>query len=131
MKMLIAEDDFTCRIVLQEMLSEFGTTHVAVNGNEAIEAVHVARDKGEPYDLICLDIMMPELDGQEALNQIRNLEEEHGILSTNGAKILMSTALDDIKNVSNAYNKLCDGYLAKPYNRQQLIDTLRGMGLIE
>jgi len=102
MKTLIVEDDFTSRLLLQELLKSYGPCHIAVNGKEAVEATAAALED-EPYDLICLDIMMPEMDGQEALRRIREQEEARDILSSNGAKIVMTTALDDIKNVSAAY----------------------------
>lgn len=124
MKALIVEDDFTSRLLLQEILKEYGATHVAVNGREAVEAVRLALAAGEPYDLVCLDIMMPEMDGQEALQQIRELEEARGITSTHGARIVMVTALGDMKNVANAYRGLCDGYLVKPIDRARIVEML-------
>ena len=63
MKALVVEDDFTSRLIMQEMLLGYGSVHIAVNGREALDAFMVAFEKGAPYDLICLDIMMPELDG--------------------------------------------------------------------
>ena len=80
MKTLIVEDDFTSRLLLQEILKPYGTTHIAVNGKEAVDAVVTAMDVGEPYDLICLDIMMPVMNGYEALKAIRGLEESRGIM---------------------------------------------------
>ena len=125
MKTLIVEDDFTSRLFLQEVLKAYGPCHIAVNGEEAVEAVQMALEKDEPYNLICLDIMMPEMDGQEALNKIRTHEEERGISSSNGAKILMTTALGDLQNVSSAYQGLCDGYLVKPIDKASLIEELQ------
>ena len=130
MKTLIVEDDFTSRLLLQELLKSYGPLHVAVNGKEAVEAAIAAREAGEPYDLICLDIMMPEMDGQEALRRIREQEEARNTLSSNGAKIVMTTALDDIKNVSAAYQSLCDGYLTKPIQKAKLLEELRKLELI-
>ena len=130
MKTLIVEDDFTSRLVLQSFLKSYGSSHTAVNGKEAVEAVRLSLEAEEPYDLICLDIMMPEMDGQEALSKIRNLEEAKGITSTNGAKILMATALADIKNVMKAYHGLCDGYLTKPIDKSKLIEELRKLNLL-
>ncbi|MBN2333302.1 MAG: response regulator [Deltaproteobacteria bacterium] len=130
MKTLIVEDDFTSRLLLQELLKQYGPSHIAVNGKEAVEAVRTALETGEPYDLICLDIMMPEMDGQEALQQIRAQEEARNILSSNGAKIVMTTALNDLKNVSFAYQNLCDAYLTKPIEKAKLIDELRELKLI-
>jgi two-component system chemotaxis response regulator CheY len=130
MKTLIAEDDFTSRLLLQELLKGYGPVHIAVNGREAVNAARFARDAGEPYDLICLDIMMPEMDGQEALRKIRSDEESRGILSSQGAKIVMSTALGDPRNVVAAFHSLCDAYLTKPIRKADLAEALRKMGLV-
>lgn len=130
MKILIVEDDFTSRQLLQGLLKSYGLSHIAVNGKEAVEAVRVALESGEPYDLICLDVMMPEMDGQEALRQIRGQEEARGILSSNGAKVVMTTALDDPKNVIAAYRNLCDAYLTKPIQKAKLLEELRKLRLI-
>ncbi len=129
MKTLIVEDDFTSRLFLQEALKAYGACHIAVNGEEAVEAVRMALEKDEPYDLICLDIMMPEMDGQEALKKIRTQEEDSGISSSTGAKILMTTALGDLQNVSAAYRGLCDGYLVKPISKASLLEELQKHGL--
>jgi two-component system chemotaxis response regulator CheY len=130
MKTLIVEDDFASRLLLQEILKRYGPIHIAVNGREAVSAVRAALDAGEPYDLICLDIMMPEMDGQEALEQIRGIEEGRGILSTRGAKILMTTALDHMKSVIQAFHGLCDAYLFKPIDKARLVEQLREFRLI-
>ena len=131
MKTLIVEDDFTSRLLLQELLKSYGPSHIAVNGKEAVEAVRLALEAGEPYDLICLDIMMPEMDGQQALKQIRALEEEEGIISTNGAKIIMTTTLGDPKNAFAALKNLCDAYLVKPLDIPKLINELGKLKLIK
>jgi two-component system chemotaxis response regulator CheY len=129
MKTLIVEDDFTSRLLLQEIMKQFGPAHIAVNGREAVEAVRLAMESGEAYDVICLDIMMPEMDGYEALSQIRAMEEARGILPPRGAKIFMVTALDGIKNVSRGFRGLCDSYLVKPVEKARLIEQLRSFGL--
>ncbi len=130
MRTLIVEDDFTSRLLMQELLKNYGPCHIAVNGREAVDAVTAALEANEPYDLICLDIMMPELDGQEALKQIRALESVGGTVSTDGMRILMTTALNDVKNVSKAYSQLCDGYLTKPIEKAKLIDALCKLQLV-
>ncbi len=63
MKSLIVEDDFTSRNLMQIYLADMGPCHVAVNGREAVEAVTESLNEQKPYDVICLDIMMPEMDG--------------------------------------------------------------------
>lgn len=130
MKILIVEDDFTCRLLLQKILSIYGECHIAVNGKEALDAFDLALREGKPYQLICLDVMMPEMDGMEALRKIRDMEEEKGINSSMGVKIIMTTALGDPKNVVGAFKSLCDAYLVKPVNKSKLLDYLRSFGLI-
>ena len=130
MKTLIVEDDFTSRLLLQEILKDYGTTHVAVDGQEAVKAVCLALDSRAPYQLICLDIMMPKMDGQTALRLIRAQEEGRGIVSSDAAKIIMTTALSDLKNVSTAYRGLCDAYLTKPIQKARLLEELRKLELI-
>jgi two-component system chemotaxis response regulator CheY len=130
MRILIAEDDLTCRLLIQQFLKEVAPPDIAVNGKEAVEAVRLAMDAGTPYNLICLDIMMPEMDGHEALRQIRGLEEERGIGPRQGAKILMTTALSDIDNVNTALTSACDGYLTKPLQKTVLLELLRRLKVI-
>jgi two-component system chemotaxis response regulator CheY len=129
MRTLIVEDDFTSRLLMQEILNRYGPTHIAANGREAVEAVKVALDKNEFYDLICMDIHMPEMDGQTSLKHIRKLEEDRGIFSTDGAKIVMTTALNDMHNVAQSFNGLCDAYMVKPIDRAKLLAHLRKLGL--
>lgn len=129
MRILIVEDDNTSLILMQEMLKSHGSVSVARSGREAVEAVSRSLRDNEPFDLICLDIMMPDMDGQTALAEIRKLEESRGILSTDGAKIVMTTALDDVKNVSRAFKGLCDSYIVKPISREKLTSTLNQLGL--
>lgn len=130
LKILIVEDDFSSRFLLQKFLEPYGTCYIAINGKEAVEAVKTAIDTNEPYNLICLDIMMPEMDGHDALREIRKTEEENGILSSEGAKIIMTTALGDMKNINRAYHNLCDGYLTKPVSKSKLLENLRMLGFI-
>jgi two-component system, chemotaxis family, chemotaxis protein CheY len=130
MKTLIVEDDFTSRLFLQTILSRYGECHIAVNGKEAVEACRSAGEGGQRYDLICMDIMMPEMDGLTAMRAIREQEAAAGIF-TKGAKIIMTTALGDIKDVSAAFQELCDSYIMKPINARKLLQDLKGFGLIQ
>jgi two-component system, chemotaxis family, chemotaxis protein CheY len=131
MKALIAEDDFTSRLILQKLLAPYGESHVAINGKEALDAFRAASRQTQRYDLVCLDIMMPEMDGQTVLKEIRAFEEGLGILSGRGVKILMTTALKDPKNVMTAFRELCDGYLTKPIDKAKLLKYLQEFRLID
>jgi len=129
MRTLIVEDDFTSRMLIQELLRPYGPSHVAVDGQEAVDAVRAALEAGEPYDLICLDIMMPEVTGQEALTAIRALEAQRGKTAAQGSRILMTTALSDSENIMRAFREQCDGYLIKPIDKARLLGSLEKLGL--
>jgi len=131
MKTLIVEDDFTSRLVLQTFLSRYGECHIAVNGWEAVEAFRSALEGGQPYDLICMDIMMPEMDGRDAVKQVRALEEAQGIRSTAGVKIIMTTAVNDVKEVMRCFSELCDAYLVKPINLSELLNQVKSYQLVQ
>jgi two-component system, chemotaxis family, chemotaxis protein CheY len=130
MRILIVDDDFTSRVTLQKMLEHRGICHTAVNGREAVEAARLARQDGQPYDLICLDIKMPEMDGQAALKELRSMEWADGIVSSEGSKIVMTTVLDDMENICTAYAEVADGYLVKPVNPAKLLDLLKELQLV-
>jgi two-component system chemotaxis response regulator CheY len=130
-RVLLVEDDFVSRVMLQTFLSRYGECHIAVNGKEAVEAFRIALERGEKYDLVCMDIMMPEMDGREAVRQVRALEEAHGILSSSGAKIVMTTAVEDIKEVIQCFQQLCDAYLMKPIDLGQLLSLMKCYQLVQ
>ena len=112
-------------------LKPYGDIQIARNGKEALISFNLGRTKKEPLELICLDIMMPGIDGQTVLKEIRKTEENAGVLPGQGAKIIMTTALDDTSNVKRAFYELCDGYLVKPIQRKRLLGLLHELGLIE
>ncbi|MBW8002894.1 MAG: response regulator [Planctomycetes bacterium] len=130
MKILIVEDDFTCRKVLQVILSSYGDCFVAVNGIEAIKAFQQATVEKEPYDLICLDIMMPEMDGEQTLEKIRQIETENGIEGLDQVKVVMTTALSDSTHIIRSFKKGCEAYVVKPIRKEKLLEEIEKLGLI-
>lgn len=131
MRTLIVEDDFVSRRLLQRFLQPLGTCDVAVNGVEAIQAFHLALAEGRRYDLVCLDIMMPQMDGQEVLKRLRKLEADRDIVMLQAAKVVMTTALSDSTNVLESFRSQCDGYLAKPIEYKSLLSLLSDLGLLK
>ncbi len=130
MKSLIVDDDFFSRRILQTMLAEYGECHVAVDGKEALFAFQQALAEESSYDVICLDIMMPELNGQEVLKEIRKIEEQRGIFGSDSVKIIMTTALDDGDNIKTAFREQCESYLIKPISKSKLIKVLEEFSLV-
>lgn len=129
MKALVVDDDFSNRLLLQRFLSELGEVNIAVDGEEAVEAVRLALSTREPYQLICLDILMPQMDGQQTLKVIRELEERHGLTGSHHCKVVMTSALGDKDNVLAAFREQADAYLVKPVQKPRLLETVRAWGL--
>ena len=130
MKILLAEDDFVTRKFMTGFLSKYGECDVTVDGMEAVDAFMMALEDDEPYDLVCLDIMMPVMDGYQALMGIRNLEKERDIPKEKAAKIIMTTALNEEKNVKMAFELGCTIYSGKPIDQERFEQALKKLGLI-
>lgn len=126
MKILIVEDDFVSRFVLQKMLKDYGECESVVNGKEAVEAFTMALTEHKPYDVVFLDIMMPKMDGRTALKTMRKKEKAHAITAQNEAKIIMLTALDTPEEVIDAYyHGGCTNYIVKPIEKKKLDSVLK------
>lgn len=131
MKILIAEDEMISRKFIYKFMSKYGECDLTIDGGEAIDAFMMALDEEEPYDLVCLDIMMPNVDGLKALKIIRDIENERGIAEDDKVKIIMTTALNDVNNVQVAFETGSEGYAVKPINIQKLTDVMKRLKLIE
>ena len=110
MKILLAEDDFVTRKFMVNFLSKYGECDVTVDGMEAVDAFMMALEDDEPYDLVCLDIMMPVMDGYQALMGIRNLEKQRNVPEDKAVKVIMTTALNEERNVKMAFELGCTIY---------------------
>lgn len=130
MKILIAEDDFASRKFMLRFLSQYGECDVTVDGMEAVDAFLMALEAGESYDLVCLDIMMPELDGYQALKAMRDIEKEKNVPAEKSAKIIMTTALNEGRNVTKAFELGCVAYAGKPIDQEKFENVLRKLELI-
>jgi two-component system chemotaxis response regulator CheY len=130
MKSLVVEDEFTSRVLLQYVLSSYGECHIAVNGEEAVDAFHAALASGAPYNLISMDIRMPEMDGNEAIRRIRAIEAESHLLSTPAVKILLVTAVENPEDAEQLLHARSDARIGKPIEATKLLDELRKLALI-
>jgi Response regulators consisting of a CheY-like receiver domain and a winged-helix DNA-binding domain len=129
MRILIAEDDMVSRNFMIKFFSRFGECDVVVDGLEAIDAFLIALKEKNPYELICLDIMMPKVDGIKALKTIRDFEKQYDIIKEARAKIIMTTALTEAQLVHTAFDYGCHAYATKPIDTQKLTEVLDKLGL--
>ena len=130
MKTLVADDELTSRTLLQEVLAPYGEVQVCADGAEAVRACQNALIRGSHYDLICLDIMMPNMDGLEALEHIRAAEQRRRWNGVRPARVIITTCKDDAEVVSEAFHEHCDAYFVKPIDPASLLERIKAFGLI-
>ena len=129
MKILIAEDDSANVKFLSKLLSPHGEVVVADNGMKAVDEFVAALENEDPFDLVCLDIMMPKLDGYKVLEAIRDAEAKQGLDIYSRSKVIMTSALDEgteIENICQEY----DAYICKPIDIHDFERIIKNMGLI-
>lgn len=130
MKALVVDDDYITSMVIQEMMLAYCSTDIAQNGEEAVRSFRNALESGDPYNVILLDIMMPEMDGQEALENIREIESKSNIEGLDKCKVIMCTALDDYDTVMQSFRNQCDAYIVKPVSKEKVKEILINLELI-
>ena len=130
MRALIAEDDFASRKFLANLLKKYGEVDITVDGEEAVYAFRYALEERDYYDLVCLDVMMPHMDGVQALRLMREMEDGLELPEEKCAKIIMTTALNEVDQVQEAFDFGCEGYAAKPIDVKAFCKVLVRMGLI-
>lgn len=128
MKMLIVDDEMTNRKLLMTMLEDLGSCDLAVNGKEAVDLFKGSMENKDFYDIIFLDIKMPVMDGHEALQTIRKIEESKGVMVGNGVKVVMVSALGDKNNILASFQEGCEYYLVKPFQQNKLYQLIEEMG---
>lgn len=127
MKILIAEDDRLSRVFMEKFMSTFGPCDVAVDGMETLDLYMDSVKKKQPYDLLCLDIMMPKVDGLKVLKVIRAVEKQHDLPHL---PIIMMTAIADVEYVDQAFELGCDAYASKPVDTAKVEEVMKNLGLL-
>jgi two-component system chemotaxis response regulator CheY len=131
MKILIVEDDNDSRRYIHKILSDYGKCDLTVDGIEAIEAFLMALDENEPYDLLCIDIMMPKVNGLKAIKITKDIERQKGVKGNNRTKIVVISALTDKSLIEQCMQYGYDRYIVKPYDVDEVINTLQELNLIK
>ena len=129
MRILIAEDDLASARYMEGLMARHGECLIVSDGEQAVAAFEAALDEGRPFQLVCLDIMMPQKSGQEALQEIRALEQQRGVKSSQETKVVMTTALGDVRSVMGAYKEGATAYVTKPIMPERMFETLRNLGI--
>jgi len=129
MRILIVDDDYVSRSKLKAILGLQGDCDCAASGEIALKMFEAADKEMMPYNLVTVDVEMPEMNGKELVAQLRQWEEKHGVGLTERAKILMVTIKKELRTVSASYSEGCDGYLVKPVTPETVAQALKEIGM--
>lgn len=135
LSILIVEDEFTSRQILNAFLSQYGECHLAKDGLEAINAFSQRHESNplQPYDLICIDINMPQMDGLRATKLMREIERGKGIEGTEyESAIIIISGVDDPATIIKAcYDCGANYFFTKPLDLGQITRQLKKLALIK
>ena len=129
MKTLVVDDDPVSRILMKKIMSKLGECEAADCGDAAIKAFIKSLEIRKPFDLIALDISMPDMTGTEVLKKIRKIEEKLNTAKERQVKVLMVTAHSDQAYVVSSIAAGCDDYIVKPYTKATILEKLEKLGL--
>ncbi len=119
MPVLIVDDNYTNRILLQEMITSWGLVPtIAANGKEALDRFNEASASGTPYRLILLDMQMPEMDGFDVAKIIKDAP------SGKDVKIIMLSSIGQRGDSDRCKEVGISGYLPKPIKQSDLFDAI-------
>ena len=129
MKVLVVDDELVSRKKMEKIMTAFGQCVAVENGADALKAFEEAIVKGEPFDLITLDVSMPAMDGTEVLFEIRMIEQQKNIAKESKVKVIMVTGQSDKDLVITCMQAGCDGYVVKPFDSEIMAEKIKQIGI--
>ena len=119
LRVLVVDDNATNRLILEEMLRSWRMEPAVMeNGQAALNALDYAAQAGEPFQLVLLDAMMPQMDGLEVARQINQRSD------LIGSTVLMLSSLDDQDYIARVQAQGVHNHLRKPVTQSDLLDTI-------
>jgi two-component system chemotaxis response regulator CheY len=129
-KCLIVDDDLLGRELIAQYLQNVPIVDTAVDGQDAVGKFRAALEAGDPYEIILLDIIMPDMDGITAGKEIRKIEKVLALTVDKQVKIIMLTALNTPENVMQSMLSVqSSAYLVKPVEPEKFRKTIGQLGL--
>lgn len=126
MRFLIVDDDTSIHMYLQSVLAPYGECECALGGKEGVAAFAKAMEAGTPYDVVLMDILMPDMGGLQAAKLMRDMEKENGVSRMDQFTLVMITSLVDDANVSTAFfDTEATCYVVKPLDKAEVIAELK------
>jgi two-component system chemotaxis response regulator CheY len=124
MRLLVVDDNPKNAKLLEAILTPYGECESVESGKAAILAFEKAWNDWRPFSFIFLDIMMPEMDGEQVLANIRETEQNKNINDLHRAKIIMVSAHSDEASFNRCIQSGCDDFIVKPFNKEIIIKKL-------
>ena len=129
MRILIVDDDYTSRTKIKCLLGEYGDCDAVRNGEIALNMFKMAYEEQVPYDLVTMDINMPNMSGKDVVREILAFEQAHDPKKSPSVKIVMMTVQNKAQDVMESFNEGCDGYIIKPVTPEKISKVLKDIGL--
>ena len=130
MKTLIIDDYELDRVALELILEDHAECTLVEGGKDAVQAFADAWKAKEPFDLICLDLQMPEMDGFEVLTLLRKMEKEMNLDEDEQSTIIVVSGQTDRASKVRCDELGCDSFLLKPLNKGSILLRLKLLGLM-
>lgn len=129
MKILLAEGDFISRKAMNQLLSQYGECDVTVDGGEAVEYCADALENKEPYDLVCLSVDLPVMDGWRVFGAIRKMENRQNIPEEKRIKVILMADrnLDEASQKAFEFDEVF--LLEKPVDENEFREALDDLEL--
>ena len=128
MKILVVDDEMISREKMKMIMSHFGECEAVESGAEAVEKFVGAWNRWSPYDLISLDVQMPEMDGVDVLKRIRGMERDKNVPESKRVKVVMVTARSDKDTIMTSIQAGCNDYVVKPFDKTIVAKKLTQLG---
>jgi len=125
LNILIVDDEPVSRIKMKKIMSRYGDCDEAATGMSALYLVD-----NRQYDLMTLDVDMPQMSGIEVLAGVREMEQRHRANDRPPMKIVMVTAMGDRQTFSRSLFTGCDDYIIKPFQPETIDRQMRIMGIL-
>lgn len=116
MKFLVVDDDVISRSKMVAIVERFGAYHSVESGKAAISLFQAHLEESNPFDMIMLDIGLPDMDGTEVLYHIREMENAYHVAKADRVIIIMVTSHSDKDHVITSLQVGCNDYVAKPFD---------------
>ena len=131
MRILIVDDDDPNRKLLTDIVSKLGECEAAAGGQNALSAFKKAWEEWRPFNLIFLDVLMPEMDGRQVLHKIREIEKDKKISDQHQARIIMVTGVSEEETDMDCVKNGCDEFIVKPIDIQLVFGKIKKLGFMK